>query len=125
MRRSIHRILTAAAALPLALGVVSVTAAGSATAVTVHPDTCTHPTPHDNDTTVGSNIVANTPVRTGPWAACGTVTTLTLVGRRLNYWCYVINGNGFLWTYVNVAGSPVNGWVLNGNLSGDGSHAPC
>src|SRR5690242_4130807 len=105
MHRS-HRILAAAAALPLALGVVSMTA-DSAAAVTVHPDTCTHPTAHDNDTTVGRNVTDETPIRTGPWAACPIAGHNLMLGTRLNYWCYVINGNGFLWTYVNIAGSAV------------------
>ena len=126
MRRSVHRILTAAATLPLALGVVSVTTAGSAIAVTVHPDTCTHPTPQARDGSRGVTTVDNVPVRTGPWAACPlNGRPVDFAGTRFNYWCYVLNGNGFKWTYGTVALTQQAGWVLASNLSNGGSTIHC
>lgn len=123
MRRSIRRLLVGAATLPLALGAVSLTS-GSATAAVVQPNTCTHPSWSDKDPTNGHAIDNGTPVRTGPYSACGIVVTVGS-GVTLHYHCYRLNSNGYTWTNVRVDGTNIDGWVLDSNLADFGSFYQC
>jgi hypothetical protein len=125
MHRSIHRLLVAAAVLPLAAGAVSLTTAASAGAATVQPNiACTHPGWTNPHPVSGRALSNGTPVRTGPEASCAVVVT---VGSAvaLHYHCYVSNSNGSTWTNVRVDGTNINGWVLDGNLAGNGSSFHC
>src|SRR5262249_4236294 len=110
MRRSLRQVLVSAATLPLALGAVSLTT-GSATAAVVQPHTCTHPSWSDKDPTNGHAIDNGTPVRTGPYSACGAVVTVGS-GVTLHYHCSRRAAKGYTGTSLRDAAPNMAGWVL-------------
>lgn len=55
------------------------------------------------------------PLRTGPYEQCGTVSAIA-EGKKVWLWCGVVNGNNHIWWWVWLDGTATYGWIWDRNL---------
>jgi hypothetical protein len=114
-----RRLLTAAATLPLVVGLL-VTGSSTASA-----SSCWQPAWTDKDKS-GSGTVTNAPtaMHIGPEGGCQVIEEI-YPGATLWYHCFVINSAGHSWTNVRISGSNISGWIYDAYLNDGGSNYFC
>ncbi|MGW6458982.1 SH3 domain-containing protein [Streptomyces sp. NPDC055078] len=121
MRKAGLRNVIALSTLALVSG-LTIGPAAAAPASPMAPLDCTHPHSNkDGGSGYGEDPDGSIHVRTGPHEYCAVVEVVS--NNRLLYWhCWTENSAGNRWTHLRVAGTQINGWVVDSKLTGGGSN---
>jgi hypothetical protein len=126
-RRTVAKLVTAAAAVTLPVMFLAVPAQAAAPGGTVAPQNaaCGHAPPRNLDPISGITGAVNAAL-----IHSGSSTSCTRRGQsaptdRLDYFCFTSGNDGFTWTYLKNRTTGIAGWTRDDLLPGDGSNFFC